>query len=113
MRDAHHSGSYGFTILAQLNVGEADDHDNGELAQCCTAFFGGGAGIDNRRCGDLRPVEGCVLSRKIARSSTIVPRLHCTSHPRHDSDPPAFTLVFPAGGPGRKPASTTLSLGPT
>jgi hypothetical protein len=48
MRDAHHSGSYGFTILAQFNVGETDDHDNGEPAQCCTALSGGGACIDNR-----------------------------------------------------------------
>jgi len=47
------------------------------------------------------------LSRKMARLSTIVPWLHRTSRHRYDSDPPAFTLVFPARGPGRNPASTT------
>jgi hypothetical protein len=30
MRDAHHPGRYGFTILAQFKVGEADDHGNGD-----------------------------------------------------------------------------------
>jgi hypothetical protein len=46
MRDAHHSGSYGFTILPQFNVGEADDHDDGQPASVRPAFSGGSVCID-------------------------------------------------------------------
>jgi hypothetical protein len=43
MRDAHHSGRYGFTILAQFKFGEAADDDNGEPAasvQILVCFVG-------------------------------------------------------------------------
>jgi hypothetical protein len=58
MRDAHHSGSYGFTILAQFKVSEPDDHERG-IGSVVPPFQEEAHASRIGRCNDLSPVEGC------------------------------------------------------